>query len=184
MHLDDYRDDVLELGAEWDLLLGHSLGGAVALAALAARPHWTRKLILEEPAIFGRADSAIVEWLLADFDQPLTAERVAWSNPRWHLRDAAAKAQALQQCGPEAVEGTMGEADWDLWHVIEKLSIPTLLLAADPDLTALIRPEMGDAAVEVNPLISFATVPNGDHSMHRDEYEAFWALVRDFVTEE
>ncbi len=63
-------------------------------------------------------------------------------------------------------------------HVIEKLSIPTLLLAADPDLTALIRPEMGDAAVDVNPLISFATVPNGDHSMHRDEYEAFWALVR------
>lgn len=183
MHLDDYRDDILELGDEWDLLLAHSLGGAVALAALAIRPDWTRKLILEEPAILGSGDSAILEWLLEDFEEPITAERIARSNPRWHPHDAAAKAKALQQCGPEAVRDTMAEAPWDLWDVIEGLTMPTLLVAADPDLTALVRPEIGHAAVAVNPLIRFATVPNGDHSMHRDEYEAFWALVRDFAIE-
>ena len=32
--------DVLALGTRWDLVLGHSMGGSVAIAAATARPEW------------------------------------------------------------------------------------------------------------------------------------------------
>ena len=37
-------------GEPWDLVVGHSLGGAAATSASAATPAWTRRLVLVDPA--------------------------------------------------------------------------------------------------------------------------------------
>ena len=183
MLIEDYRDDVIELGTGWDLVLGHSLGGAIALAATASFPDWSARLILQDPAIIGTNDAEVVAWLVDDFDEVITAERIAASNPHWHPTDAAIKAEALLQSGPEAVHRTVGEgAPWNYWDELVALSIPTLLIGADPEMGALVSREVGKAAAEANPLIRFETVHGGSHSMHRDEYDAYWALVGEFAS--
>jgi pimeloyl-ACP methyl ester carboxylesterase len=181
MRLEDYADDVLALGDDWDFVLGHSLGGSVVLVVMDSRPAWARRLVLEDPAIVGRADPEIMGWLLEEFEEPITAERVAGSNPLWHPKDAEFKAEALQQCGPDVVHRTMGEAPWNVWEAMVGLSVPTLLLGADPTRGALVQPEIGAAAAGVNPLIRFETIADADHSIHRNEYGAFWALVGEFA---
>lgn len=183
MLIEDYRDDVLELGSGWDLVLGHSLGGAVVLAVIAVDETFTTRLILQDPAIFGSDDPEVLAYLLSDYEAPITAERVAAANPRWHPRDAAIKAEALHQSGPEVIHLTVGEGGpWNYWDQLVALRIPTLLIGADPDLNALVPPHVGKAAAEANPNIRFETVVGGSHSMHRDEYDAFWKLVREFAS--
>lgn len=183
MRIDDYCADVLALGADWDLVLGHSLGGAVALAAMTASPHWAARLILQEPAVTGADGPEVVAWLLQGYEEPISAERVAASNPRWHPTDAHHKAEALRQSGPDVVVRTIVEGKpWDYWDDLVALSKPTLLIGADPEMGGFIGPEIGRAAQDANPMIRFETVRDGSHSMHRDEYDAFWKLVGEFAS--
>jgi pimeloyl-ACP methyl ester carboxylesterase len=182
MLIDEYRDDVLELGTGWDLVLGHSLGGAIALAANAAVSGWTDQLILQDPAIIGSNSPEVVAWLLSEYGEPITDEAIAQSNPHWHPTDAAIKAEALRQAGPEVVHRTIGEgASWNYWSELVAVTVPTLLIGADPEMGALVGPEIGAAAVQENPHIRFETVVGGSHSMHRDEYDPYWELVRGFA---
>ena len=183
MRIDDYCDDVLALGGGWDLVLGHSLGGAVALAAMAAAPEWAARLILQEPAITGVNSPEVVAWLLQGYEEPISAERVAVSNPHWHPTDARHKAEALRQSGPEVVRRTIVDGEpWDYRDVIVALSKPTLLIGADPEVGGFISPEIGRAAQDANPMIRFEIVRDGSHSMHRDQYDAFWKLVGEFAS--
>jgi pimeloyl-ACP methyl ester carboxylesterase len=183
MRIEDYRDDILELGTGWDLVLGHSLGGAIALAANASTPGWASRLILQDPAIIGSDSPDVVAWLLSEYEDPITDEGIAASNPHWHPTDAAIKAEALRQAGPEVVHRTVGDGPpWNHWDDLVALEIPTLLIGADPEMGALVGPVIGTAAVEANPMIRFETVSGGSHSMHRDEYDAYWSLVREFAS--
>src|SRR6478736_4540676 len=50
-----YAADVAATGpvdaGPWDLVIGHSLGGAASVLAAAADPSWTRRLVLVDPAL-------------------------------------------------------------------------------------------------------------------------------------
>ncbi|WP_077223307.1 alpha/beta fold hydrolase [Rathayibacter sp. VKM Ac-2630] len=52
---DDFADDVLALrpdgGGAWGLVVGHSLGGAVAVRAAARDPEWAARLALIDPVL-------------------------------------------------------------------------------------------------------------------------------------
>jgi pimeloyl-ACP methyl ester carboxylesterase len=179
--IESYRDDVLLLGNGWDLLIGHSLGGAIAAAAMAQHPDFARRIILEDPAV----DSVGTARLLAESPEPLahpTVELVAAQHPDWHPHDVELKVQALLQCGIEGPVRTMEDASpWDVWADILALEVPTLLLAADPELGALVSPDMGAEAIRKNTQVEFQVVTGGSHSMHRDSYHQYMSLVRDFV---
>ncbi|VAW04464.1 hypothetical protein MNBD_ACTINO02-2129 [hydrothermal vent metagenome] len=177
-----YAADVLALGSHWDLVLGHSLGGAVVLACVETDPGFAKTLILEDPAIKLEDNPLIREWLMDVFNRPLTTEQVALDSPRWHIEDARAKAEALRQSGPDTVDRTLSAPTWDGSRILASLAIPTLLLGADPALMALVPPEVGQAFAAANSLIKFETITNGSHSIHRDEYRLFWDRVRDWLT--
>lgn len=179
--IDSYRDDVLALGGGWDLLIGHSLGGAIAASVMAAEPTFAGSVVLEDPAV----DSAETARLLADSppqtDNP-TIEAVAAEHPDWHERDVELKVQALLQCGAEAPARTMEDASpWNLWPEILGIQVPTLLLAADPEQGSLVSAELGDAAQQRNDLIDFVLLEGAGHSMHRDSYDQFMALIHRLV---
>ena len=181
LSLASFRDDVLLLGNGWELLVGHSLGGAVAAAAIDAQSDFAQKLILEDPAI----DSSGTAEFLAGFPEPTahpTIEQIAAENPTWHPRDVELKVQALLQCGPEVTERTMNDAaPWDVWPAIVSTRVPTLLLAADPAEGALVTAERGEEAVAANDRIEFFLLDGAGHSMHRDAYDRFLPLVRGFL---
>lgn len=182
LSIPSYRDDVLELGDHWDLLLGHSLGGTIAVAGIASRPDLADSLILEDPAI----DSVGTARLLAESPEPVAApayDTIAAAHPDWYPRDVEIKVESLRQCGVEGVTRTMNDASpWDVWPDILAVGVPTLLVAADPARGALVSPELGTAAKMSNRLIEFVLIEGAGHSVHRDSYEAFLPHVRRFAT--
>jgi len=182
MSIESYRDAVVEVGSSWDLVLGHSLGGTVALAAMAAIPDWTRRLILEDPSLESRAPEAMLADFLQPFAAPITLERIAAENPRWQVKDHQIAVDALRQCGAETIEATVADAaPWNMWEVLESVGVPTLLLGADPSWEPLVTADAGAWAVAANPNVGFVVVAGGSHSMHRDAYPAFWDAVSSFA---
>ena len=72
LSLASYTADVLALRDDWDLILGHSLGGAVATLALTDKPDLTPTLILEDPAVAIPAPDFAIENLLKSYVPPIT----------------------------------------------------------------------------------------------------------------
>ncbi len=181
LSIESFRDDVLLLGDGWDLLVGHSLGGAIAAAVMAAAPGFAAKVVLEDPAI----DSETTAHFLAQFPEPLarpTIAAIAAEHPDWHPRDVELKVEALLQCGPEVSERTMADASpWNTWPAVLGMPVPLLLLAADPADGSLVSAEKGAEAVAANPNVEFVLVDGAGHSMHRDAYDRYWQLMRGFL---
>lgn len=179
--IESFRDDVLLLGGGWDLLVGHSLGGAIAAAVMTAQPSFAKRVVFEDPAI----DSAVTARLLAESPAPLqspTVAEVAAANPTWHPRDVELKVESLLQCGPEVSQRTMDDAaPWDVWPEILSLLVPALLLGADPELGALVSQEKGEEAVRTNELVEYVLVAEAGHSIHRNDYATYLRLVSEFV---
>jgi pimeloyl-ACP methyl ester carboxylesterase len=180
MTLEEYVADILELVPTADLLLGHSLGGAIAIRLLTLRPEFCDRLILEDPALMLNNSPTTVSWLTADFDRAgsITKESVLANAPTWHPTDAGHKADALIQSGREAVIRTLNSnPSINLVAELVAVSQPTLLLGADPTSVTLVPPALGEGVVALNENVSFAMIPNSSHSIHRDECEAMLRLI-------
>jgi len=182
MTLEGYCDDVLALGDSWDLVLGHSLGGALVVQIVSGRSQWADLVILEDPALVIDDAGAAMDSFTEPWNDPIDAATIAAANPRWLDRDVEVKVNALRDCGRETVVRTVEDsAPWDLRPLLGGLTMPTLLLGADPALGALVSPEFGTAIASSHPSITFEVVAGGSHSIHRDGYDAFWAGVDRFL---
>lgn len=178
-----FRDDVLALAGPWDLLLGHSLGGTVALACMAGAPDLTRRLVLEDPSLSSRDAAVSLEELLAPFRSPITCAALAAEHPDWHPEDVVYKVGALLRTSPDVTEGVVAAGPWELAEVVRALPVPTLLLGADPARDPLVPPPVGEALAAANPQVVFRTVPGADHSIHRSAYPAFRDALLAFLEE-
>jgi 3-oxoadipate enol-lactonase len=182
MRLEAMANDVAALGDSWDVVLGHSLGGAVALSVLVERPRWAERVILEDPALVFIDSDPVVSWLLEPFTKPLTQDQVSADGVGWAQFDVDLKVDALRQADPATMRRTIEQvAPYDIRDHLEALEVPTLLLGADPELGALVSPEMGRAAASANPLVEFQTVQGGSHSMHRQAFDDFWEPIAAFL---
>jgi len=166
----DHAADVLSLGTGWDAVLGHSMGGAIAVVAATADPLWTKGLILQDPAVaMSPHIDEVIGWLLDDYRRPITTERLATESPRWDRRDAETKAEALLAAPPEMVEETI-RVNWP-WMLVEEtaaLRVPTVVIGSDPATGGLLPITLGDWFAATNPLIDYVMLPGSSHSVHRD----------------
>ena len=179
--LDAYRDDVLSLGSGWDVVLGHSLGGLVAVACALADRSWTRALVLEDPALVLVDTEETGRWLLEDFRGPLDNETVAANHPQWAPGDVAAKVEALRRAGPEVVTMTLAAiCPIDARPWLAELEVPTLIIGADPAVRGLVSAADGEAAARL-PGVDYVMIPGGEHSIHRNRYEAFRDVLIDWL---
>jgi pimeloyl-ACP methyl ester carboxylesterase len=178
-----YAADLLALGDAWDVVLGHSLGGAAVVQALTERPEWASCAILEDPLLIVLDQDSAVEYVTTDVGPDITLEMVMAGNPTWHPEDARMKLEAQNQAGPEVIENSIvHNPGWNVVGAVAALELPTLLLGADPELDPLVPPALGTSLAEMNRNIEFHTVHNGSHSMHRDEYDQFMERVLAFVS--
>ncbi len=175
--LGSYVADVLALGSEWDVVVGHSLGGAIAAVAQTTDRSFADRLVLEDPLLrLSEPESFIAEYT-KPFEDP-SAGAVLARYPRWHPQDARIKAEALEASSPEVVGRTVRENQpWDLVPIVMELDCPTLLIAADPDEGALVPAEIGDEIAAANPHVTFRVLAGAGHSLHRDSYGAFWQIL-------
>jgi pimeloyl-ACP methyl ester carboxylesterase len=175
--IDAYAADVRATrphdGMGWDLVVGHSLGGAAATVAAASAQGWTRRLMLVDPAIhLAPRDRDIVrasqERAFAD---PTTAA-VHAEHPHWHPHDIELKALSVQQASKWAVEQTSAQnAAWDVRDAASRVSVPTHVIGSDPNVYSIFT---GALAQEVlsNPAVTMSVVEGAGHSPHRDEPDA------------
>lgn len=168
-----YASDVAHVSAPdgaWDLVIGHSLGGAAATVASAGSPQWTRKLVLVDPAIHLTDDvlAPVIESQEAAFADP-SPEAVRAEHPTWHEHDVELKARATQQMSRWAAEQTgIQNTPWDVRDAATRLTVPTHVIASDPDVYSIFTGALVDE-VRRNPMISVSVVEGAGHSPHRDK---------------
>ncbi|KQP70662.1 hypothetical protein ASF40_13035 [Microbacterium sp. Leaf288] len=158
----------------WDLVIGHSLGGAASVLAAAADSSWTRRLVLVDPALLlTDHDRDIVrDSQTRSFEDPSQAA-VRAEHPHWHPQDVELKALSAQQASRWAVEQTSAQnPDWDVTDAALRIAVPTHVIASDPGVYSIFRGKPAEAAVAPNPNFTVSVVADAGHSPHRDEPEA------------
>jgi pimeloyl-ACP methyl ester carboxylesterase len=181
--LASYVSDVLALGRKWDAVVGHSIGGAIAVIAQAKDRGFAGRLVLEDPVLSLPDPAGFIAEYTKPFEDP-TAATILAHNPRWHHQDARIKEEALEATSPEVVRRTALENQpWDLVPATMDLDCPMLLLAADPAQGGFVAPDVGERIAAANPRVTFQALAGAGHSMHRDSYEDFWQAVRSYLSE-
>ena len=160
-----------EGGGAWDVVIGHSLGGAASVVASAAHPLWAARLVLIDPGIVvaGR-DSEIVRNSQQRAFADTSEDAVRAEHPGWHPHDIELKALAAQQASRWAVEQTSAQnVPWDVSAAARQVAVPTHVLGADPAVYSLFTGEVAEGILAANPRFTHAIVPGAGHSPHRDE---------------
>jgi pimeloyl-ACP methyl ester carboxylesterase len=169
--LASYAADVLALEGPWDAVLGHSLGGAVAVTASHLRSGFTSGLLLQDPALLmgtGSSDQ-VIEWLLEPYGRPATPQAVANANPTWAPEDCRVKAEALTACTPEVVERTIADNwPWDLIGPTSGVDVPTVVLGSDPAAGGIVPVALGEWFAAEVASVSYRMLPGAGHSAHRE----------------
>lgn len=161
-------------GGAWDAVIGHSLGGASSTVAAASDPSWTKRLVLIDPAILvtGRDESIVrrsQERAFADNRVEIVQEE----HPHWHPLDHELKVDAVARASKWMVEQVSAQnAPWDVRADAARLTVPTHIIGADPEVYSLFTGETADALLAANTHISMSVVTGAGHSPHRDKPES------------
>jgi pimeloyl-ACP methyl ester carboxylesterase len=168
-------------GRSWDLVIGHSLGGAAATLASAADPSWTRRLILIDPAIsLTDPDRDIVRASQEESFADPSVRAVREGHPHWHDQDVELKALSAQQASRWAVEQTSAQnPTWDVTDAAAALTVPTHVIASDPEVYSIFAGKPAESIVSANPHITMSLVAGAGHSPHRDKPESTIAALRE-----
>lgn len=168
--LADVADSVAGLGGGWDLVVGHSLGGALATVLLAADPSFAARALLVDPALVVPAELAdgLAPELQRDQIEQTTAVVTA-AHPHWHPRTVAERVRSTRTTDVAAVRGYAAQnRPWDVRERAAAVRVPVHVLvpADDPVLTADLVTEL---SATTRPQWTFETVPGTTHLLHRDD---------------
>src|SRR5207237_9717435 len=127
--LADYARAVRRVRGGWELLVGHALGGAVAVWLAAHQGPISGRLLLVDPAleIADEALAATEAGELAGIGATANYEAIGAGSQRWDDQDVLLKYQAALQVSPFTVQRTF--ADNSPWHYLElgsRITVPTL----------------------------------------------------------
>lgn len=160
--------------ASWNLVIGHSLGGAASVVASAEHPDWTRRLVLVDPGlVVAQRDADIVR---SSQERAFADNRIATvrdEHPGWHPHDLELKVDAVARASRWAVEQTsVQNQPWDVRDAAARVTVPTHVLGADPKVYSLFAGAHAEGVLSANPRITMSIVPGAGHSPHRDKPDA------------
>lgn len=167
-----------EHGGAWDVVVGHSLGGAASVVTSAAHPDWARRLVLIDPGIALTEPQlqSVREGQERSLRDPSVAA-VRAQHPAWHDQDIELKAIAAQQASRFAIEQTgVQNEPWDVRPDAAALRVPTHVIASDPAVDSIFEGAVADEVLQ-NPVISMSVIAGAGHSPHRDKPEATMAQL-------
>lgn len=158
-------------GGAWDAVIGHSLGGAASTVATASDPRWTSRLILIDPALLVEdRDESIVRRSQERAFADNRIEAVREDHPHWHPHDLELKVDAVVRASRWAVEQTSAQNQpWDVRADAARLTVPTHVIGADPEVYSLFTGETAAGVLASNKNISMSIVAGAGHSPYRDK---------------
>lgn len=191
--IQNYSDQVIrfldELGIDRCLLVGHSMGGMVALKTAINHPKRISRVAAVGAPIVG--DS--LSWLLKLTDRPLFADafgRVPWFRRfmfRWFLGEA--DDQHVHEILDDSVKSsstTLRNAVGSMWRTdlrpeLQRLSVPTLIVHGGRDV--IVRPNQADLFDNVSPA-EVVLMPESRHFPFLDEADLFNDILIRFLKQD
>ncbi|MDX6325668.1 MAG: hypothetical protein QOK15_2022 [Nocardioidaceae bacterium] len=184
-------EDAVALVEQLDhpVVIGHSLGGAVALNLGVRRPDLVRGLVLEDPAPLGPGEPARNpargrEYLanlrpsleVAD-DEELFRLRKE-THPSWPESELLATGTAEQQMDVDYLE----HGEWKpltTWpQLFAQLRVPTLVVSGDRADELCVDDAMEKGLAEIdNPVVTLVRVPGAGHCVRRDGPQRYHEVV-------
>lgn len=186
---DDLAGVITALGLDRPPVLGHSMGAATALALAAKHPEAVGAILLEDPPMFwlppppDTTEGAkrllgmhawVIELKRKTREEMIAQERV--SSPGWSEAEYGPWADAKLRLSFNVL-GRGREPQQSL-HGLPPITCPVLLITADPERGAIVSPEGAETLRELAPNLEIAHIPGAGHSIHRDQFEAYVAVVK------
>ncbi len=168
----DYAADLGRLQGGWDLVVGHSLGAAVALRLAADADEPPARMLLLDPVLelTDRERDLLAATCVAEVLDGRTTRSVAHEHPRWDPLDARLKARAARQTSPDVVRRTIVDnRPWDFRGLALAAPCPTLILGADPAAGSLFSPALGRELCAESPVLRYRAILGAGHSIQRDD---------------
>jgi pimeloyl-ACP methyl ester carboxylesterase len=171
------------------VLVGHSMGGAVALTVAVRRPELVSALVLEDPAPLGpdapqrdrQWGKAFLDDLRGSFeaeDQEALYLHRKRQHPHWPDDELLVTGRAEQRMDLDYLENGdfMPVTRWP--ELFARVSVPTLVVTGDRSEEVCVDGSMEQALDRLaNPVLTVARVPEAGHCVRRDQPERFFAVV-------
>jgi len=193
----------LELGKP--AVMGHSMGAATTATTAALYPELVAVAILEDPPWFGpdspRATATpeerqafskarlerIQRFKEMTLEQVIEAGHAGNEHPAWDEIEFEPWAQAKQQISLNVFRGSRGRGIQELrgrWQdLVPQIQCPTLLVTADPEMGAIITPEVAQEVAQMNANIQIARLRGAGHNIRREQFDLFIQAVTNFLAQ-
>lgn len=192
-HAADLASLIQGLGLEKPGLMGHSMGAATVATVAAKYPALVGYAILEDPPWRAEADTPSATERQARFEEWRTeiigrksqsrAEIIASGrqrSPTWDEIEFDPWAEAKLQVSPNVVE-LVASSGLTWRDLVPQITCPTLLVTGDPDLGAIVTPEVAEAITSLQPQIQVAHIAGAGHNIRREQFERFLGAVTIFI---
>lgn len=191
-HYTDYVRDleglVSALGLSSPIVLGHSLGGIVALFWAARNPGAARGIIIEDSPLRSGPEfrESFEGWLqLNSLPREVVRAWYADKNPDWSDAVLDQRAHDMTHTRREAIlelqAASMAGEGLDSLQGLENVHVPVLFMHGDGDSGSMVHPEDLARLPQRLRSIKIVRVPGAGHTIHRSHIDAWLAHVRDFV---
>jgi pimeloyl-ACP methyl ester carboxylesterase len=179
-----YADDMLALAGELALtevvLVGHSMGGAVALEIALREKENIVGLVLVATGARLRVNQQLTGLIDSDFASAVDLiTTVAWGpdTPPGEIKRAR---QLMLTCDPAAVQMDFAACnDFDVMSRLGSVAIPTLVLVGAED--KMTPPKFGRYLADHIPQAEFASVPGAGHMLALEMADIVSGAIADFT---
>jgi pimeloyl-ACP methyl ester carboxylesterase len=191
---EDLQGVITGLGLHRPAILGHSMGGATTFVLAGMYPDVPGSILIEDagaPNLRGgrretEADRERWEkrraWVTGlkskARDELLAAQRA--ETPHWSRAELEAWADSKVRLSVNVMNhGNTTPLDWQA--LLPRITCPALLITADPARGAMVTSEGAAELQTMVPQLRVAHIPEAGHSIRRDQFDRYIAVVRDFL---
>jgi len=184
---------VQALGLDRPCLMGHSMGADTTAFMVGSYPGLAGCAVLEDPpwydgilsaelrqAMAAELRARLVERKTKTLDEVLADGRER--HPAWADVEFGAWVEAKSQVSLNALQVLTGlRPDWR--ETAARITCPTLLVTGDPELGALVTPELAAELSAVCPQLKVTRIAGAGHNIRREGFEPYVDAVAAFLKE-
>jgi pimeloyl-ACP methyl ester carboxylesterase len=174
------------------VVLGHSMGGIIALALAGLHPDLPGSIILEDAPPFWNLDPAMIahpggrnellEWIEANKRKTHAdlLEEAHLNSPEWREADLGPWIDSKHRYSPRIAELVTPQAllSVDFAGLARRITCPALFIQADPQCGATASPADIEKLKAHLPQLQVALIAGAGHSIRRYQFERYLEVVK------